>query len=150
MAWKPDITVAAIIARESQFLIVEEQIRGARVFNQPAGHVEAQETVLQAAVRETLEETGWAFTPEHIVGVYLWRNPGSHLDTLRVAYCGALGAHDATRPLDRPVIANHWLSREQLSGLNGQLRTPLVLRCIDDYLAGTRMPLSALADLRQL
>lgn len=148
MSWKPDITVAAVVARGPQFLIVEEQIQGQRVFNQPAGHVEANESFAQAVVRETLEETAWQFTPENVIGVYLWRKPGSMLDTLRVAFTGTLGDHDPARRLDRPVIASHWLSRDELSQLNGQLRSPLVLRCIDDFVAGKRLPLTALADLR--
>jgi 8-oxo-dGTP pyrophosphatase MutT (NUDIX family) len=150
MAWKPDITVAAIITRGAQFLVVEELIQGQRVINQPAGHVEANESPHDAVIREVLEETTWQFLPQHIVGVYLWRKPGSTTDTLRIAYCGELGTHDPTRRLDQPVIANHWLSRTDLAAMNGRLRTPLVLRCIDDFLAGRRLPLDVLADLRAL
>jgi 8-oxo-dGTP pyrophosphatase MutT (NUDIX family) len=150
MSWKPDITVAAIIARGQQFLMVEELIQGKRVFNQPAGHVEPNETPHAAVIREALEETAWQFNPEHIVGVYLWRKPGTQRDTFRIAYCGELGAHDPARLLDHPVIANHWLDRAQLATLNGRLRTPLVLRCIDDFLAGRRLPLAAVADLRAI
>src|SRR5258706_4587835 len=142
MAWKPDITVAAIIDRDRQFLIVEELIKGRHVLNQPAGHVEAHESPGAAVVREALEETAWQFIPRHLVGIYLWRRPGTMADTLRIAYCGDLGAHDAARRYDRPVIANHWLSREQLAAQSSRLRTPLVLRCIDDYLAGQRLPLN--------
>ena len=150
MGWKPDITVAAIITRGQQFLMVEELIQGRHVFNQPAGHVEPNETPHAAVIREALEETAWQFHPEYLVGVYLWRKPGTLRDTFRIAYCGGLGAHDAARPLDRPVIANHWLGRDQLTAMNGRLRTPLVLRCIDDYLAGRRLPLEAVADLRAI
>jgi 8-oxo-dGTP pyrophosphatase MutT (NUDIX family) len=148
MAWKPDITVAAIIARGQQFLVVEELINGQRVINQPAGHVEAGESPHAAVIREALEETTWQFIPQYIVGTYLWRKPGSTHDTFRIAYCGDLGTQDPDRRFDRPVIANHWLSRAELAAMNGRLRTPLVLRCIDDFLAGRRLPLAALADLR--
>jgi ADP-ribose pyrophosphatase YjhB (NUDIX family) len=148
MAWKPDITVAAIIARGQQFLMVEELIQGQQVINQPAGHVEINESPAAAVVREALEETAWQFIPRHVVGVYCWRKPGSLQDTLRIAYCGELGRHDPSRRYDQPVIANHWLSRTQLAAMHARLRTPLVLRCIDDYLGGRRLPLDLLVDLR--
>jgi 8-oxo-dGTP pyrophosphatase MutT (NUDIX family) len=148
MNWKPDITVSAVIVREGRFLIVEERIKGRHVFNQPAGHVEIDESPLTAVVRETLEETAWQFTPEHIVGVYVWRKPGSSLDTLRIVYCGQLGAHDPTRAYDHPIVATHWLSRDELCQRSAQLRTPLVLRCIDDFNSGQRLPLYTLSDLR--
>jgi 8-oxo-dGTP pyrophosphatase MutT (NUDIX family) len=143
MSWKPDITVAAIVADADRFLIVEEKIRGQRVFNQPAGHVEDGESLLAAVARETLEETAWLFEPEWLLGIYTWRSPTSARSTLRFAFTGRVSAHDPSRTLDRPVIAAHWLRRDQLLEPSRVLRTPLVLRCIDDYLAGQRLPLSA-------
>lgn len=145
MSWKPDITVAAIVADADRFLIVEEQIRGQRVFNQPAGHVEDGESLLAAVARETLEETAWQFEPEWLLGIYTWRSTTSARATLRFAFTGRVSAHDPSRRLDRPVIAAHWLRREQLLEPSRILRTPLVLRCIDDFLAGRRLPLSAIA-----
>jgi len=144
MTWKPDITVAAIVADADRFLIVEEQIRGQRVFNQPAGRVEDGESLLDAVVRETLEETAWRFQPEWLLGVYSWHSPTRERSSLRFAFTGSVSAHDAARRLDPPVIATHWLSVRQLQERSRALRTPLVLRCIDDYLAGRRLPLTAI------
>lgn len=146
MTWKPDITVAAIIADADRFLIVEEQIRGQRVFNQPAGRVEDGESLLAAVVRETLEETAWQFEPEWLLGIYPWYSATNARSSLRFAFTGRVSAHDPARKLDPPVLATHWLRREQLQEPSRVLRTPLVLRCIDDYLAGRRLPLAAIVD----
>ena len=148
MSWKPAITVAAVIERDHRFLIVEENIDGRRVYNQPAGHVEIDEAPLDAVIRETREETAWQFRPTALVGIYLWRKPNTSCDTLRIAFTGTLGAHDPAQPLDQPVIAAHWLTRDELLARAAQLRTPLVLHCIDDYLAGQRAPLATVTDLR--
>ena len=150
MSWNPDITVAAVVERDARFLIVEERIGGALVFNQPAGHVENNESVLAAIIREMREETAWRFRPEALIGMYCWRQSHSQPDTLRFAICGSVSDHDALANLDPPVVANHWLTRAELQARQSQLRTPLVLRCIDDYLAGQRGPLSSIADLRDL
>ncbi|HTP39890.1 MAG TPA: NUDIX hydrolase [Steroidobacteraceae bacterium] len=147
MSWKPDVTVAAIIEREQAFLFVEERIGGRRVLNQPAGHVEDQESILAAVVREVLEETAWQFTPEWLIGVYLWRHPHSGRSTLRFTFSGRVDAHDPARRLDAPIIATHWLTRAELSARSAEHRTPLVLRCLDDYLAGRRLPLAAIAQV---
>ncbi len=149
MAWKPDVTVAAIVEREGRFLLVEERIDGRVVINQPAGHVEDGESLLAAVVRETLEETAWHFVPESLLGLYLWRSPRGH-STLRIAFTGAVEGLDERRGLDPPVIATHWLSRVELAAQAAQLRTPLVMRCIDDYLAGRRLPLDAVAQAQGL
>jgi 8-oxo-dGTP pyrophosphatase MutT (NUDIX family) len=146
MNWHPDITVAAVVEREQRFLMVEERIRSKTVFNQPAGHVEAGESLLDAVIRETREESAWQFTPEALVGIYLWRHPRSGRDTLRFAFTGALGDHDPELQLDKPIIATHWLSRGELMLRESQLRTPVVMRCIDDFLSGQRLPLTALAE----
>jgi 8-oxo-dGTP pyrophosphatase MutT (NUDIX family) len=143
MSWKPDVTVAAIIERAGKFLVVEERIRGRLVFNQPAGHLEDGETLLQAIVRETLEETAWRFTPEALLGVYLWRSPRRHT-TLRFAFIGTVSDHDPRRALDPPVLAAHWFTRDELRTRSAQLRSDLVMRSIDDYLAGRRFELAAI------
>jgi 8-oxo-dGTP pyrophosphatase MutT (NUDIX family) len=145
MSWKPDITVAAVVEQEGRFLCVEERINGRRVFNQPAGHVEHGEDFLAAVVRETLEETGWQFVPEALLGVYSWHSPGRQRSTLRFTFCGQVHGHDPARALDVPVIAAHWLTRAQLLEPARPLRTPLVIRCIDDYLSGRRLTLAAVA-----
>ncbi len=150
MDWKPDITVAAVVAREHRFLVVEERIAGRLVLNQPAGHVEDNESVITAVIRETLEETAWQFTPEALVGVYCWRKPDSQHDTLRFAITGQVTNHNALATLDQPIVATHWLTREELLHRQDQLRTPLVLRCIDDFLTGQRSALAGIADLRDL
>jgi 8-oxo-dGTP pyrophosphatase MutT (NUDIX family) len=145
MTWRPDLTVAAIVQREDgRFLVVEERIGTAIVFNQPAGHVEDGESIPEAVIRETLEETAWQFVPQHLVGLYLWRNPSNNRSILRVAFCGEVRAHDPARRLDRGILAAHWMSREALAAHPARLRSPLVLQCIDDYLGGRRIDLAVL------
>ena len=146
MSWKPSITVAAVVESDGRFLMVEELIRGERVYNQPAGRVEAAESLLAAVVRETLEETAWRFEPEWFLGVYPWHSAISQRTNLSFAFTGRVHGHDPARPLDSPVIAVHWLRREELLSPARALRTPIVLRCIDDYLAGQRLPLAAIND----
>jgi 8-oxo-dGTP pyrophosphatase MutT (NUDIX family) len=143
MVWKPDVTVAAVIERSGRFLLVEERIRGHLVLNQPAGHLEDGEALLDAVIRETLEETAWQFTPEALLGIYQWRSPRGHT-TLRIAFSGSVQAYDAARPLDPPIVTTHWLAHEEIVQRAARLRTPLVLRCIEDYLGGRRLPLDAL------
>ena len=113
------------------------------MLNQPAGHLEDGEGLLDAVVRETLEETAWRFTPESLLGIYHWRSPRGHT-TLRFAFTGSVQDYDAQRPLDPPIVTTHWLAREEIAQRSSRLRTPLVLRCIEDYLAGRRLPLEAL------
>jgi 8-oxo-dGTP pyrophosphatase MutT (NUDIX family) len=151
MIWKPDVTVAAVVEREGRFLLVEERIRSRLVFNQPAGHLEHGESLVQAVIRETLEETGWHFVPEAVVGVYLWDRPpgadGRPRSFLRVAFHGAVHSHDAHRPLDTGIERAVWLTRQQIDSQAQRLRSPLVQRCIEDYLSGRRFPLELLAHL---
>jgi 8-oxo-dGTP pyrophosphatase MutT (NUDIX family) len=144
MIWRPDLAAAAIVQQGNRFLIVEERIRGALLFNQPAGHVDDGESIIDAVVRETLEETAWHFVPRALLGIYLWRNPANGHSILRVAISGEVTTHDAGRKLDQPVVAAHWMEREALLAQPAKLRSPLVMRCIDDHLAGTRHDLSAL------
>lgn len=143
MALKPELTVAALAEVSGKFLVVEERIKGRNVFNQPAGHVEEGESIIDAVVREAQEETAWGFTPAALIGVYLWRRPTNGRATLRFAFTGAVHDYDARQPLDRGILNTHWLNREQL--LERELRSPLVLRCIDDYLTGRRLPLESVA-----
>jgi 8-oxo-dGTP pyrophosphatase MutT (NUDIX family) len=144
MVWKPDVTVAAVIERSGRFLLVEERIRGRLVLNQPAGHLEDGEELLDAVMRETLEETAWQFTPTALLGIYQWRSPRGHT-TLRFAFTGSVQGYDADRPLDPPIVTTHWLAPEEIAQRSARLRTPLVLRCIEDYLAGRRLPLDTIA-----
>lgn len=145
MPLKPELTVAALVEERGRFLVVEERIKGRNVFNQPAGHVEEGETLVEAVVREAQEETAWRFAPQGLVGIYLWRPPGSARATLRFAFTGSVRDHDIAQPLDRGILGTHWLDRAQLIEREPDLRSPLVLRCIDDYLAGRRLPLDAVA-----
>jgi 8-oxo-dGTP pyrophosphatase MutT (NUDIX family) len=147
MARVPDVTVAAVAETAGRFLLVEERINRRLVFNQPAGHVERGETLLAAVVRETREETAWRFEPRALVGVYLWRNPGNGRTVLRFAFTGPVTDHDAAQPLDRAIVRTHWLTPAELEQRNARLRSPLVLRCVRDYLQGTRHALAAVADL---
>ncbi|MBC7488916.1 MAG: NUDIX hydrolase [Glaciimonas sp.] len=145
--WKPSIIAAAIIARDSRFLLIEEYTSDGIRLNQPAGHLDAHESLIQAVVRETLEETAHDFTPTALVGVYLARyfsaRSGKGSTYLRFAFCGTLGAiHD--RPLDYGILRVLWMSRDELATCPERHRSPQVLECVDDYLRGDRMPLSVL------
>ena len=147
MARTPDITVAAVTETDGRFLVVEERINRRLVFNQPAGHVEHGETLLEAVVREVREETAWGFEPEALLGVYIWENPASGRSYMRFAFTGKVMNHDSQQPLDRGIVSTHWLSRDDLRLREPRLRSPLVLRCIEDYLGGTRRPLDSVAKL---
>ncbi len=142
-----DVTVAAIIERAGKFLMVEERAGPNLVLNQPAGHLEQGESLLAAVTREALEETGHRFEPEHLVGFYLWHSKDAGTTYLRVAFCGAVEPSADVAALDDGIVALHWLSRAQLARRVHELRSPMVLRCIDDYLAGQRYPLDCLAYL---
>jgi 8-oxo-dGTP pyrophosphatase MutT (NUDIX family) len=144
---RPEITVAAVTETDGRFLVVEERIGRRLVINQPAGHVEPGETLLEAIVREVREETAWLFTATELIGVYLWRHPGTGRTTKRFAFTGAVTDHRRGQRLDAGIVGTHWLTRSELEGREPQLRSPLVLRCVDDYLAGLRQPLAAAATL---
>lgn len=147
MTWKPDVTVAAIIEREGRFLMVEEHVGHRLVINQPAGHLEVNENFTSAVIRETLEETAWSFEPEALVGIYLWQHPERSVSFLRVTFCGNVIDHDPGRPLDHGIKRTMWITRAELEQKQAQLRSPMVIKCIDDYLAGMRYPLSVLTHL---
>jgi 8-oxo-dGTP pyrophosphatase MutT (NUDIX family) len=143
----PDVTVAAVTETAGRFLVVEERINHRLVLNQPAGHVERGETLFAAVVREVREETAWRFEPNALLGVYLWRNPATGRRTLRFAFTGAVADHDTGQKLDRGIVATHWLSQLDLEQRRARLRSPLVLRCVHDYLAGQRLALEPVAGL---
>lgn len=150
MVWKPHVTVAAIAERDGRFLVVEEVIRGRTVLNNPAGHLEQAESFADAVRRETLEETGWEFEPEAVTGIYLWSNPELDNTFLRVAFSGRCLRHHPDRALDKGIVGPHWLTRAELGDGVRALRSPMVLRCIDDYLQGRRYPLQLLSHLDDL
>jgi len=136
--WKPHVVVAAIVEQQGRFLTIEETIRDERVFNQPAGHLDPNETLLDAVKRECLEETAYEFEPHWLIGVYQWVTPEGR-QFLRFTFAGSLGVHHPDRELDVGIIAAHWLTREEIE--QKPLRSPVVTRCLDDYLLGTRYPL---------
>ena len=147
MIWKPHATVAAIIEHNNKFLMVEELILGEAVFIQPAGHLEPDESIIDAVIRETREETAWQFVPEAVTGIYLWKHPDNGETFLRVAICGSCKNHDAQQPLDKEIIQAVWKGRHELVAEPEKLRSPMVINCIDDYLAGKRYPLDMLIDM---
>jgi 8-oxo-dGTP pyrophosphatase MutT (NUDIX family) len=146
MSVRPDLTVASVIERNGRYLLVEEHIGRGLVFNQPAGHVERGERFVAAAIRETLEETAWTFQPQALVGIYFWEQPEKHRSFLRVTFCGQALSHDPTRRLDRGIERALWLTRDEIVSLAPRLRSPMVLRCIDDYLAGRRYPIELVSE----
>jgi ADP-ribose pyrophosphatase YjhB (NUDIX family) len=147
MTWKPHATVAAVIERDGKFLMVEEESEGQVVINQPAGHLDPDETLTAAVIRETREETAWDFYPQAITGIYLWTHAESQRTYLRAAFCGACDNHDPLQTLDDGIIRAVWMSRNDLLANADKLRSPMVMRCIDDYLAGQRYPLELLITL---
>lgn len=148
MSWAPRVTVAAVVEREGRFLIVEELADGRSVLNQPAGHLEEGEDLLVAVRREVLEETGWDFAPEFLVGIYLYRNPHAARTYLRFCFGGRLTGYQAGRTLDPEIVRVAWLSRAELGRREQDLRSPMVLSALDDYLGGARHPLSILVHVR--
>lgn len=147
MIWKPHATVAAVIEQDGHFLVVEEESDGRVVFNQPAGHLDPDESLLDAVIRETREETAWRFLPEAITGIYRWKQPHTERTFLRITFCGQVDDFHTEQALDDGIIRAVWMTREQLIEHRQQLRSPLVLRCIDDYLANIRYPLELLTDI---
>jgi 8-oxo-dGTP pyrophosphatase MutT (NUDIX family) len=145
--WKPSVTVAAIIERDARFLLIEEETSEGVRLNQPAGHLDPHESLEQAVVREVMEETAHEFTPHALVGMYMSRyrsaRRGTDVTYLRFTFCGMAGAeHD--RPLDHGIIRTLWMTRDEMAACQQRHRSPIVLQCVDDYLAGKRAPLELL------
>lgn len=141
MDWDARLTVATVIEREGRFLLVEEYADGEElVYNQPAGHLDEHETLAAAAIRETLEETAWEVRVDAIVGIYYWTHPQGHT-FVRTCFAGVALHHHPEQPLDHGITRALWLTRDEIAALGPKLRSPMVLRCIDDYLAGKRYPL---------
>jgi 8-oxo-dGTP pyrophosphatase MutT (NUDIX family) len=138
--WKPSVTVAAVIERDGKFLLVQERISGRLVLNQPAGHLDPGESLAAACSREVLEETAHRFEPTALVGIYRWRDPAKDFTFLRFCYRGTL-AETVERPLDKEIVALHWLTPAELEKRKAEHRSPLVQKCVDDFLAGRQFPL---------
>jgi phosphatase NudJ len=144
--WKPSVTVAAVVERDGRFLLVEESTAEGLKLNNPAGHLDPGESPTDACAREVLEETAHPFRPTAVLGVYLSRArrvpSGEDVTYLRLAFCGELGPHDPGRPLDHGIVRAVWLTADEIRDQRARHRSPLVMRCIEDYLAGVRHPLS--------
>lgn len=142
-----DLTVSSVVERDGRFLIVEERASGVVVVTQPGGHIEASESPEQAVVRETLEEAACTVEVDSLLGVYLWIHPQTRQQFLRIVYVANLIAESQTRPLDDGIYAVHWYTLDDLKRRRKSLRSPVVVRCIEDYLAGQRKPGSLLAGM---
>ena len=141
MNWKPHVTVAAVIERDGQFLLVEEETDDGIRFNQPAGHLECGEALTEAVIREVLEETAYHFVPKTLIGIYNWRNEAKDITYLRFAFAGEIVGHEEGRSLDQGIIAARWVSLGEIRALQNRHRSPLIMRCIEDWQAGKRYPL---------
>ena len=144
MPWAPHVTVATVLEREGRFLLVEEQTEDGIRFNQPAGHLERNESLVEGAVRESLEETGHHVAIEYLIGVYRWPHPRRDLVYLRFAFAGRVLSHDTDRRLDEGILRAVWMTPDEIRATASRHRSPLILQCIDDYLAGRRFDLSLL------
>jgi 8-oxo-dGTP pyrophosphatase MutT (NUDIX family) len=142
--WKPSVTVAAVIERQGKFLLVQERIDGKLVLNQPAGHLDPGESLVAACRREVLEETAHCFEPTALVGIYRWRHAAKDVTFLRFCFRGNITGSES-RPLDKEIMALHWLTAEELKQREPEHRSPLVQKCVEDFLAGRHYPLEVLS-----
>src|SRR6478735_3312663 len=149
-SWKPNVTVAAVIEKDGRFLLVEEQTALGLKLNNPAGHLDPGETPADGCAREALEESAYEFKPTAVLGLYLARSrknsTGEDQTYLRIAFCGELGTHHAQQPLDEGIVRTLWMTPDEIraTAAEGRHRSPLVLQCVEDYLAGVRHPLSVI------
>jgi 8-oxo-dGTP pyrophosphatase MutT (NUDIX family) len=142
--WKPNVTVAAVIERDGRFLVVEEEASDGLRLNTPAGHLDPGESPVEGCARETLEETAHHFTPTALVGIYMARQRAGEEDVtyMRFAFAGTLGAFEKDRALDEGVVRTLWMTADELRACKARHRSPLLMQCVDDYLAGQRHPLA--------
>lgn len=145
--WCPRVTVACVVADGDRYLMVEEEVNGRLAYNQPAGHLDDCESLAQAAVRETLEETGWRVELQYLIGVHQWRSSEHGHGVLRFSFAARAVSHDPRRPLDTGICRALWLTRAEIAALGERLRSPMVLLSIDAWLAGQRLPLFTLTSL---
>jgi 8-oxo-dGTP pyrophosphatase MutT (NUDIX family) len=144
---RPRATVATIVARGDAFLVVEEETEAGLRINQPAGHLESGETLAAGAARETLEETGYRVTPTALAGIYKWHSPKSGETFIRFAFAADAIAHEPGRALDAGIVRAFWMPYDELVAARARHRSPLVLRCVDDFRAGVRRPLDFVTEL---
>ncbi|MBY0267785.1 MAG: NUDIX hydrolase [Burkholderiales bacterium] len=148
--WKPNVTVAAVVERDGRFLLVEEDTRSGIRYNQPAGHLEDGESLIDAVIRETREESACDFTPEALLGVYQYAHPQDEVTYLRFAFTGTVSEPLPGRQLDTGIRRALWMSAAEIHACADRHRSPLLQRCVDDYLAGTRYPLQAIHHFHRL
>lgn len=146
----PHLTVATVVERDGRYLVVEESPHGAPVYNQPAGHLEGGETFADGARREALEETGYRIEPTHVLGLYVWTSPKNGATYIRVCFAGELLEKVEGYAIDKDIDAVHWLTLDELRSRSHMLRSPLVLRCVEDHAAGRRFPLDLVFDADDL
>ena len=142
--WKPNVTVAAVVERDGAFLLVEEQTSTGIRYNQPAGHLEAGESLLDAVIRETLEESARDFRPTELLGIYQYRQAESGVSYLRFAITGTLSEPHPDRKLDAGILRALWMPLDEIRACRDRHRSPLLMQCIDDYIDGQRYPLALL------
>ena len=142
--WKPNVTVAALIERDGRYLLVEEETEQGIRLNQPAGHLDENESLVDACAREALEESAWQFQPAALVGIYQWQRPQKDITYLRFAFAGILGSFDADRKLDTGILRTLWMTPEEIRASQDRHRSPLIWQCVDDHRNGHRYPLSLL------
>ena len=147
--WKPHVVVAAVIEQDGRFLLVEEETADGLRFNQPAGHLEEGESLLDAVRREVFEETAHHFEPEALLGVYRWRHPARERTYVRFAFTGTVTGHDPSARLDEGILRAVWMTPEEIRATAQRHRSPLLARCVEDYLAGKSYPLDLLTDFSQ-
>ena len=145
--WQPDVTVATVVVRDGRLLCVEERANGHLVINQPAGHLEPDESLLEAAIRETREETGWNVRITHVVGAYQWKATETGRHYLRFAFAAEPLDEIPGATLDEGIVRTLWLMPQELQAEQARHRSPLVWRTVADYLGGNRLPLSLVAQL---
>ncbi|MEP6882109.1 MAG: NUDIX hydrolase [Dokdonella sp.] len=145
--WCPHVTVATVVPMDGRYLLVEEHVHGRTVINQPAGHLEPDETLQAAAVRETLEETGWTVELECLIGIQQWISSHSGSQFVRFTFAARALKHDPSRKLDDGILRAFWLDRDEIIAASDRLRSPLILHSIDDWLAGRRLPLESIQQL---
>ena len=145
--WKPNTTVAAIVEQNGKFLLVEEVTERGNRYNQPAGHLEDNETLIQAVIRETMEEAAYEFMPEALLGVYQWKHTHNETTYLRFAFIGKVGKHYPMQALDDGIVQAVWMNIDEIREKAALMRSPQVLTCIEDYLSGKSYPLEVITNL---
>ncbi|MEO7430540.1 MAG: NUDIX hydrolase [Dokdonella sp.] len=144
--WRPHVTVATVVPHDGRFLLVEEDVRGSIVLNQPAGHLDPDESLQEAAVRETLEETGWHVALTSLLGIQQWQSLSGR-QFVRFTFAADALHHDAHRRLDTGIVRALWMSRDDLAAAGPRLRSPMVLASVDDWISGLRLPLQSIRQL---